>query len=69
MDAEIVKYAEDKILKFIKEYMNKNGWSPSVREICEGVGIPSTYNVHYYLKGLAERNKIVYAGVRKIRVI
>lgn len=69
MDTEISKYAEDKILKFIKEYMDKNGWSPSVREICDGVGIPSTCNVHYYLKSLAESNKIVYAGVRKIRVI
>ena len=69
MDEEMHKYAETKILKFIKEYMIKNRWAPSIREICDGVGIPSTYTVHHHLKRLADSGKVVYEGIRKIRVI
>lgn len=40
------------ILKFINEFSAKNGYSPSVREICKKIGLNSTSTVFYYLKQL-----------------
>lgn len=37
------------ILTFIIEYIQKHGYSPSVREIGKGVGVKSTSNVHAHL--------------------
>ena len=39
----------DEILGFVREYIQENGISPSVREICEGTNISSTSTVHRYL--------------------
>lgn len=47
-----------KILKFIKEEVNKKGYPPSVREICTGVGLKSTSTVHGYLSRLEENGYI-----------
>jgi len=41
-----------KILKFLTEFQNKNGYSPSIREIGENIGVNSTSLVDYYLKQL-----------------
>lgn len=40
------------ILKFINEFSAKNGYAPSVREICKKIGLNSTSTVFYYLKQL-----------------
>ena len=42
------------ILDFLTKFIAENGYAPSVREICAGVGIRSTATVHSYLKELAE---------------
>jgi len=47
-----------KILKFIKQEVNKKGYPPSVREICAGVGLKSTSTVHGYLRRLEENGYI-----------
>lgn len=52
---------EEKILDYIKEYTDTNGYPPSVREIGKGVGIKSTSTVHRYIsimneKGIISRN-------------
>ena len=61
--------AEDKIVKFIRDYMQEYGWSPTVREIAKGTQYPSTSTVQGYLIRLADQGRIVYQGVRQIRVV
>lgn len=42
------------ILNFIDEYRQKNGYSPSIREIGAGTGIASTSAVNYQINRLVE---------------
>ena len=42
------------ILEFIKEQQSEKGYPPSVREICNAVGLKSTSTVHSHLKTLEE---------------
>lgn len=48
----------DEILEYIKDYIRAENMSPSVREICEGVGIRSTSTVHHYLHLLDREGRI-----------
>ena len=43
------------ILDFIREQISENGFQPSVREICEAVGLKSTSTVHGHLKRLEKQ--------------
>ena len=43
---------QNEILVFIKKYIAKNGYSPSVREIANGVGLSSPATVHIHLQNL-----------------
>ena len=43
------------ILDFIREQITENGFPPSVREICEAVGLKSTSTVHGHLKRLEKQ--------------
>lgn len=43
------------ILDFIREQIKENGFPPSVREICEAVGLKSTSTVHGHLKRLEKQ--------------
>ncbi len=47
------------ILDFIKEELAKNGFPPSVREICDKVGLKSTATIHARLQKLELHGKIV----------
>ena len=47
-----------KMYAFLNDYINTNGYPPTVREIGEALDIPSTSLVSYYLKGLEERGLI-----------
>jgi repressor LexA len=46
------------ILKFLGEFQEKNGYSPSIREIGESINVRSTSLVDYYLKQLEEKDYI-----------
>jgi repressor LexA len=43
-----------KIISFLTEFQDKNGYSPSIREIGESIDVRSTSLVDYYLKQLEE---------------
>lgn len=45
---------QEKILDFIKNYIEENQYPPSIREIAKGTSIKSTATVHKYLKILEE---------------
>ena len=53
------------IEEFIKEYYEKNGISPSMREISQKVGI-SCATVQRYLSTMRDEGRIKYSGHRSI---
>lgn len=57
MDAE---ERATQIWAFIRDYRRVKGYSPSVREIRDGVGISSTSITHRWLRALAERGMITW---------
>ncbi len=59
---------EQQILDFINEYSVSNGYPPSVREICSGVGLSSPSSVHDYLKRLEEKGLLI-KGESKTRAL
>lgn len=50
------------IYEFICTTIAQDNYSPSVREICEAVGLSAPANVHRHLKTLEERGYITRAG-------
>jgi repressor LexA len=59
----------ERILQFIQEYIAKNGYPPTIREIGGQVGIKSTSVVEYHLNkmtqlGMLEREQRVSRGLR-----
>lgn len=49
---------QEAIYEFIKEQLREKGYPPSVREICNAVGLRSTSTVHGHLKKLEEKGFI-----------
>ena len=54
-----IRDAKEKIYQFILDTQERNGYPPTVREICEGVGLASPASVHRYLRALADDGLIV----------
>ena len=50
---------QEKILNFIKSEVERRGFPPSVREICEAMDIKSTSTVHGHLRRLENRGLLV----------
>ena len=48
----------DRIYEYLQEVIPEQGYAPSVREICEAVGLKSPSTVHFHLKRLQERGLI-----------
>ena len=53
---------QQQILAFIKDYTRETGFPPSVREICEGVGLSSPASVHAQLNTLQKKGYLNRAG-------
>ena len=66
------KEKRNKILQYIVTYIQEHGYSPSVREIGEGIGLNSTSTVQYHLNRLFELGELetdaVKGTARAIRV-
>lgn len=62
---------QNEVFEFIVQSVRKNGYAPSIREICESLGLRSTSTVHYHLTALAQRGMIEWEGGknRAIRVL
>lgn len=63
-----------KILRFLSEYQDRHGYSPSIREIGKYIGVDSTSLVDYYLnqlneKGFIERDNRVSRSIRVVKTI
>ena len=59
---------QNEILEFIKNQILNKGYPPSVRDICEGVGLKSTSSVHAHLETL-EKNGYLRRDSAKNRAI
>lgn len=68
---EILTDKQREILDIIKDFISKNGYSPSIREICKIANLSSTATVHAHLNNLKEKGYIscVDGKVRTIRII
>lgn len=49
---------QEKILEFLNQYIEENGYPPAVREICTAVGLKSTATVSYHLGELKRQGRI-----------
>jgi len=45
---------QQRIYQFLLSYLAEHGYAPSVRDICDAVGLKSPSTVHFHLKNLAE---------------
>lgn len=57
--------AQHNVYRFIKDYIEKNGYAPTTAEIAEGIGIKSRGVVHRYLKALVDAGHINLEPNRK----
>ena len=55
----------DRVYKFIVEYIDKNGFPPSIREICTKLGIKSTATAYDYISKLKERGLLDKSPMKK----
>lgn len=60
---------QQRVLEFIRRFLHQNGYPPTIREIGEAIGIPSTSLITYYLDKLEEkkylsRDRTVSRGIR-----
>ena len=52
------------ILDYVNKFLQENGYSPSIREIGEAVGLRSTASVSYHLKALEEKGLLQASGAK-----
>ncbi len=57
------------IYNYLKQFIDENGYSPSVREIAAKFEIKSTSTVHYYLEKLKNSGLIEHADNKKRAVV
>lgn len=67
--SDLLSEKQREILEFIREYVEENGYAPSIREIALSVGISSTSVVSYNLRKLEElgylsRDRMVSRGLK-----
>ena len=55
----------EQILNFLIQFMNEHGYAPTVREICNAVGLQSTATVHYHLNALRDAGLIEMDEMKK----
>lgn len=54
MPAVIYKRERD-LLQFISQFMQKNGFAPTLAEICDGLGLRSPATVHEHIQNLIDK--------------
>ena len=66
--AKALSDKQKRILEFLKSEIRTKGYPPSVREICDAVGLKSTSTVHGYLERL-EKKGLIRRDATKPRAI
>ena len=52
------------ILNYVNQFVQENGYAPSVREIGAAVGLRSTASVSYHIQQLQEKGLLQSPGVK-----
>ena len=62
---------QQRVLDYVKEQIKKDGYAPSVREICKALDLKSTSTVHGYLMRLQKKGLLQKAALkpRTIRIV
>lgn len=62
---------QEDVLRFVKEYVKRNQWPPTIGEIAKGLGIASRSTVHSHLGALKAKGYIVIepGSPRAIRIV
>ncbi|MBQ6995604.1 MAG: hypothetical protein IJN64_14125 [Lachnospiraceae bacterium] len=58
INEQIGAITRQRIYDFLVEFMRRNGFAPTVREIADGVGLKSTSSVYAHLLKLHDMGKI-----------
>ena len=61
------KDKQSEIYNFIKDQIQLKGYPPSVREICEAVGLKSTSTVHGHLERLEKKGYVETKGGKMVK--
>lgn len=66
-----MKASDEQLIEFIDTYCRENGFSPSVREMCDRFGYASPSTIHRRLLGLRERGLVTFEPSlpRTVRVV
>lgn len=59
---------QQKVLDYVREQIKKDGYAPSVREICKALDLKSTSTVHGYLSRL-EKKGLIQKAAQKPRTL
>ena len=54
----------DKILDYVNQFIQENGYAPSVREIGAAVGLRSTASVSYHIQALQDKGLLAAPGAK-----
>ena len=54
----------DKIVEYVNQFVQENGYAPSVREIGQAVGLRSTASVSYHIQALQEKGLLMSPGTK-----
>lgn len=57
----------EQIMQFVNDFIQENGYAPSVREIGEAVGLRSTATVTYHLRQLQEKGLLQPTGQKGMK--
>ena len=52
----------ERILEYVNQFVQENGYAPSVREIGAAVGLRSTASVSYHILALQEKGLLLSRG-------
>ena len=56
---------EESVIRFVEDFVAKHGHSPSVRDICQGLGLKSPGSMYKVLKSLEEKAMLTMDGGRR----
>ncbi len=57
-------YNDEKVYNFIRDFINDNGYAPTVRDICKGCNISSTATPYQIINRLVDRGLLKKTGNR-----
>lgn len=55
---QLLSGRQKEVFEYVKKWIREKGYPPSVREICEGIGLSSTSTVHAHLNQLENKGLI-----------